>query len=117
MDFYALDEFRDLALHVQEHRFTLPQIADCLQALDLRLLQLECAPATRAKFAATFPDRDPATDLAAWDRFEEANPDTFRNMYLFWCGPTSYVADAMASARDATAGTAITPPPRHTSPS
>lgn len=117
VDFYAQDEFRDLALHVQEHRFTLPHIARCLQALDLRLLQLECAPATRTRFAAAFPDRDPATDLDAWDRFEEANPDTFRNMYLFWCCPGGYVPDTAASARGATAGMAITPPPRHTSPS
>jgi hypothetical protein len=24
------------------------------------------------------------TDLACWDRFEAANPDTFTGMYQFW---------------------------------
>ena len=34
-DFYSLSSFRDLLLHVQEHRFTLPQISQYLSELGL----------------------------------------------------------------------------------
>lgn len=88
-DFYTLDEFRDLLLHVREHRFTLPQIGRCLEELGLRLLQIEVPAETRSRFAAAFPGRNPDTDLAAWDRFEEANPKTFISMYVFWCCPAT----------------------------
>ncbi len=78
-------QFRDLVMHVQEHRFTLPQIAECLDQLGLRFLRLECAPATLNRFKEMFPQGDSQTDLDAWDRFETAHPDTFMGMYLFWC--------------------------------
>ncbi len=32
-DFYSLSMLRDLLFHVQEHRFTLPQIRNCLSVL------------------------------------------------------------------------------------
>ena len=35
-DFFSLSMFRDLILHVQEHRFTLPQIKNCLDELGLK---------------------------------------------------------------------------------
>lgn len=84
-DFYTLDECRDLVLHVQEHVFTLPRIAECLDRLGLRFLQFECAEATMARFRQSFPAADAGADLAAWHRFETAHPDTFKAMYTFWC--------------------------------
>ncbi len=85
-DFFTLDEFRDLLMHVREHQFTLPQIAACLDELGLRLLQLECPPTVRGRFTAMYPDSDPDTDIAAWAAFEDTHPETFRAMYTFWCG-------------------------------
>ena len=85
-DFYSLDEFRDLVMHVQEHRFTLPQIAECLDHLELRFLGFQHAPAMLNRFKAMFPKRESEADLDAWDRFETAFPDTFRGMHVFWCG-------------------------------
>jgi tetratricopeptide (TPR) repeat protein/SAM-dependent methyltransferase len=87
LDFYSLDEFRDLILHVREHCFTLPQVGDCLRALDLRLLSLEVPAEIARRFAAEYPGHDAKTDLAAWDRFETDHPETFRGMYVFWCAP------------------------------
>jgi len=84
-DFYSLDEFRDLVLHVQEHQFSLPEIADCLAQLDLRLLALESGDAARGAFARMHPGRDARTDLAAWDEVERAHPGSFIGMYTFWC--------------------------------
>ena len=84
-DFFMLDEFRDLILHVQEHQFTLPRIADCLDRLGLRFLGLECATVTRDRFRELFPDSGAETKLEAWHQFEETYPETFRAMYTFWC--------------------------------
>ena len=40
-DFYSLSTFRDLLFHVQEHRFTIPQIKDCLSQLGLKFCGFE----------------------------------------------------------------------------
>ena len=72
-------------MHIQEHRFTLPQIAACLDRLGLRFLGLECAPATLTRFKEMFAAAGSELDLDAWDRFENAHPDTFIGMYSFWC--------------------------------
>ena len=40
-DFFCLSNCRDLLFHVQEHRFTLPQIEAVLKALNLKFLGFE----------------------------------------------------------------------------
>lgn len=85
IDFYTLDECRDLMMHVREHQFTLPRIADCLDQLGLQFLGMECPAATRSRFRQMFPESAAGTDLMAWHEFEEAQPDSFKTMYLFWC--------------------------------
>ena len=77
-DVHTLSGCRDLLFHVQEHQFTLPEIADALKALDLRLIAFE----RHANMAGRLPG--PA-DLDGWIAAESANPDLFRAMYLFWC--------------------------------
>jgi tetratricopeptide (TPR) repeat protein/SAM-dependent methyltransferase len=84
-DFYSLDGCRDLIMHVQEHRFTLPQIADCLEQLDLQFLAFECARTTHTRFREMFPEDAAIKSLVAWHGFEEAHPETFKSMYTFWC--------------------------------
>jgi SAM-dependent methyltransferase len=84
-DFFSLDQFRDLVMHVQEHRFTLPRVAECLDQLGMQFLGLECATATLNRFKEMFPETGSDIDLGAWDRFENAYPDTFIGMYSFWC--------------------------------
>ena len=84
-DFFSNSECRDLIMHVQEHTFTASEIADCLNQLGLRFLGFECDLKLQERFRAMFPDQTAFTDLARWNRFEEANPDTFTSMYQFWC--------------------------------
>ncbi len=74
---------RDMIMHVQEHQFTLPQVEACLQQLGLQFLGMVCKPAVRRQFQEMFPDADAGTSLSAWDRYEEAFPDTFISMYAF----------------------------------
>jgi SAM-dependent methyltransferase len=83
-DFCSISACRDLLFHVQEHRLTLPQIATFLNDQGLTLLGFELDGQTLRRYRAAFPDDPAMTDLACWDRFEQANPDTFGGMYQFW---------------------------------
>lgn len=89
-DFFSQSGCRDLAFHVEEHRFTLPAIAAMLAKLELRFLGFEgLDPGIVAACRARFPDDPALRDLASWDRFEAQRPDTFAGMYRFWVrGPT-----------------------------
>lgn len=83
-DFASVSACRDLLFHVQEHRLTLPQIDKFLREHELTLLGFEVSGQTLRRYRAAFPDDPAMTDLASWDRFEKANPDTFAGMYSFW---------------------------------
>ena len=39
----------------------------------------------RTKFKAFYGKKGDINDLMAWHKFEENNPDTFIQMYQFWC--------------------------------
>jgi SAM-dependent methyltransferase len=86
LDFYSLSGCRDLLFNVQERTYRLPEIAALLDDLELEFLGFEFADsAVRRAYAERFPQDPTITDLAPWDAFEAANPETFRNMYQFWC--------------------------------
>ncbi len=86
-DFYSASGFRDLTMHVQEHRFTIPRLAEALDVLDLRFLRFVVSPAVQERFCARFPQPEADRDLACWDAFEADEPATFASMYQFWCRP------------------------------
>ena len=86
LDFFSLSNCRDMLFHVQEHRFTLPQIEGNLQALNLRFLGFELGDQEALrKFRKTHPSRHALTSFSMWHKFELQNPGTFRAMYQFWC--------------------------------
>ena len=85
-DFFSLSECRDLLFHVQEHRFTLPQIEEALKDLNLNFLGFEMRnKSTLSKFKESHPNSNALNSLSLWHKFELGNPDTFRGMYQFWC--------------------------------
>jgi len=84
-DFYSLSGCRDLLFHVQETRFSIPQLGEMMAALDLALLGFEFPDErTLAEYGAQFPGDRTLADLGNWQRFEESRPDTFAQMYQFW---------------------------------
>jgi len=83
-DFYSLSTCRDLLFHVQEHRFTLPQLENSLHHLGLRFLGFEMKNSSKHKFRKLYPDHDAMRSLRLWHEFELENPDTFAGMYQFW---------------------------------
>ena len=83
-DFFSLSELRDLLFHVQEHRFTIPQIQTCLDELGLKFCCFESDKIVQhSKLTNTGAD-DPY-NLDKWHSYEEANPHSFAGMYQFWC--------------------------------
>ncbi len=85
-DFYSMSECRDLLFHVQEHRFTLPQLDEALTELKLEFLGFEMRePGALIAFRERNPQETDLTSLRLWHQFELENPDTFSNMYQFWC--------------------------------
>ena len=84
-DYFTLPECRDLLFHVQEHRFTIPQIEEFLAAQNLEFMQFYTDALTLQKYKKAYPNDKDCNNLGNWDDFEKKNPDTFKSMYMFWC--------------------------------
>jgi hypothetical protein len=82
VDFYSMSGCRDMLFNVMEHRFTIPEIAALLRENALVFEGFALAPQTLERFGSAYPTAA-LTDLDCWTAFEAANPDTFRNMYMF----------------------------------
>ena len=83
-DFYVTSECRDLLFHVQERRFTLPQLRSMLAALELQFDGFVLTPEVAARYQARYGPPAGLTDLARWEAFEADCPDAFAGMYIFW---------------------------------
>ena len=83
-DFYSLSELRDLLFHVQEHRFTIPQLKQCLAELGLKFCGFENDSIVK-KFSVSNARANDPYNLDKWTTYEKANPHTFAGMYQFWC--------------------------------
>jgi len=85
-DFFTTSMFRDLCMHVQEHRFTIPRIEKVLRALNLEFLGfVKLSPEAEALYKSRYPQDPSMRDLKAWAALEEDQPGTFVSMYYFWC--------------------------------
>jgi ubiquinone/menaquinone biosynthesis C-methylase UbiE len=83
-DFFNLSTMRDLIFHVQEHRFTLPQIKNCLDELGLKFCGFENKDVI-SNFRELHGKEADIYDLELWHQYEERNPRAFSGMYQFWC--------------------------------
>jgi hypothetical protein len=83
-DFFSTSACRDLLFHVQEHRFTLPQVKALLADFQLNFLGFEQDSFVLERYRRRFPSDRSTTDLDSWHVFETENPDTFVAMYQFW---------------------------------
>ncbi len=93
-DFYSLSQCRDLVFHVQEHTFTLLEIADIARAFDLSVIHLDIpSPVHLAAYRDRFPGDPEATNLANWHRLEELTPSMFVGMYSLWLRRVADEAD------------------------
>jgi SAM-dependent methyltransferase len=83
-DFFSLSALRDAIFHVQEHCFTIPEIQDCLNKLELKFCGFEDQRLI-ARFKKVYGKAADIHDLELWHKLEKKEPDTFEAMYQFWC--------------------------------
>ena len=88
LDFFSISACRDLLFHIQEHRFSFPDIKSFLAENKLRFLGLELGPQVLQQFRAQFSIDGAMADLNLWHVFETQNPLTFAGMYVFWVQKT-----------------------------
>jgi hypothetical protein len=74
---------KDLMFHVQEHRFTLPQISKILLDSNLEFLGFTDS-FIKNKYSKIFPSDKKNISLIQWNKFEKSYPETFIGMYNFW---------------------------------
>ncbi|MDA0999130.1 MAG: tetratricopeptide repeat protein [bacterium] len=85
-DFFSMSGCRDFLFHVQERRFTIPQIREALDNLGLRFVGfIFMNPWVKVAYGKEFPGDPHMTDLACWEAFEEKEPYAFAAMYDFLC--------------------------------
>lgn len=83
-DFYNTSEFRDLLFHNQETQYSLPEIEQALNQLDLQFIALFVGQEKQSVFRREYPNGN-IHDLALWHQLELKNPQLFSSMYAFWC--------------------------------
>ena len=74
---------KDLFFHVQEHRFTIPHLKQCLGELGFKFCGFETQMVSQFK-QTDIRQNDPC-DLDKWQAYEEENPRAFDLLYQFWC--------------------------------
>jgi len=69
---------------VEEHRFTVPEIARLLDALALRFDGFLLSEEIATRYRERYPDDPRMDNLDNWNSFEAAFPYVFSEMYIFW---------------------------------
>ena len=75
---------RDALFHVEERCFTIPEIDDCLDKLGLKFCGVEGQDLI-TRFTITSGEGADIHDTHLWHKLEKKEPDTFENLYQFWC--------------------------------
>ena len=85
-DFYSTSMVRDLLFHVQERRYTVPQLQDMLACHRLEFMGMAThqQPQIKALYRQSYPRDEEMLDLARWEALEMEHPHLFRGMYQFW---------------------------------
>ena len=83
-DFYSTSMCRDLCFHSHESCYSLIEIKNMLDIVNLEFLGFTLSKNIKNKYQSKNKDSDSLKDLQLWDRFEQLNPNSFREMYQFW---------------------------------
>lgn len=84
-DYYQQSTCRDLLFHVQEHCLDLLQIDSLLDQVGLTFLKMNVSAESARLYSTLYSQDKDGKSLANWHDFEQRYPDTFFNMYQFWC--------------------------------
>ncbi len=83
-DFYSTSELRDLLFNFKEHKYNLIELKDILQKLNLNFCGFENNKLLK-EFKKNYSNHVDIFDLDLWNEFEILHPESFVNMYVFWC--------------------------------
>ncbi len=84
-DFWTLSDCRDLLFHVNEHRFTLPQIGEMMSTAGLEFLGVQFGHAAdRTRYLAQNARSGALRDLQNLHRHELEHPEIFGDTYRLW---------------------------------
>ena len=83
-DFYSTSMCRDLCFHSHEKCYSLIEIKEMLKVSNLEFLGFTLSKEIKDKYQIDNKDMDSLKDLELWDKFENSNPNSFREMYQFW---------------------------------
>ena len=83
-DFYSTSMCRDLCFHSQEKCYTLIEIKNILKISKLEFLGFTTSNDIKDKYQRKNKAIKSLYDLDLWDKFEQLNPNSFREMYQFW---------------------------------
>lgn len=85
-DFYSMSGVVDLLLHEYEKGFTPRTIADLCRNHHLTFLGFSNLDTQlKSSFKEFIGEHYNFSDLTQWERYEQAHPNTFSNMYQFYC--------------------------------
>jgi hypothetical protein len=84
-DFFDLNRCKDLLFHPVEHRFTIPQLAQAMDALGLEFRGFEIPMLVENQYWTPYPGSRYRRNLDRWWEFEQRNPDVFQWLYEIWC--------------------------------
>ena len=82
-DFYSVSAIRDMLFHVEEKRFSLPQISMDLDSCDLKFCGFDEKKVIN-NFISAYNSKDGLYNLDQWNSYEQENPKIFMGMYQFW---------------------------------
>lgn len=82
-DFYTISTCRDLVFHIQETRYTLPQIKEMLANHGLEFHRFNLDIPAMSGFKKRFSGEKDTQNLDLWHQYETEFPNTFANMYQF----------------------------------
>ena len=87
-DFWTLSDCRDLLFHVNEHRFTLPQIGEMMSTAGLEFLGVQFGHAAdRTRYLAQNARSGALRGLQALHRHEREHTEVFGDTYRLWARP------------------------------
>ena len=83
-DFYSTSMCRDLCFHTQEKCYSLIEIKDMIEIVNLEFLGFNLSKDIKDRYLRENKDIEYLKDLNLWHKFEKINTYSFREMYQFW---------------------------------
>ena len=84
-DFYSTSMCRDLCFHLREKCYSLIEIKNMLNKSNLEFIGFTLSKDIKSKYQKENKDIRSLRDLELWDKFEKIYPNSFKEMYQFWC--------------------------------